>query len=301
MLYPLLLAAVVAQAPAPTASPLKTIIRIRTSPLCTTIRQNVVNIMNGLQANDAIVNGSKPVLLRMGTELQPTGTQGQHADESGTHLNGISSEPGGVHDTNPALVLDNQRLKQLANSLQHNLAIIQSALADPTKFPPQSTSDDIAATQQLKAQLQAIAAQQNNSLGVISGLTDTFSMQDLIAKGDGTQGVINAPGANITGAAPACPAVNQNPQNGCGGAMVSHDDQDVSLGDPISASARQNNMTAKDPSVDTDPAVSQHGSDLANNPMARFYLGVTANQQHAAVAEETLGKTLTNLAASCGP
>ncbi|HTZ55543.1 MAG TPA: hypothetical protein VMB20_10815 [Candidatus Acidoferrum sp.] len=298
MLYPLLVAAVVSQAPAPTASPLKTIIRIRTSPLCTTIRQNVVHILDGFQANDGIVNASKPVLLRMGTELQPAGIQGQQADTQGTHLNGISSEPGGTHDTNPALVLDNQRLKQLANELQHNLAIIESALADPTNFPAQTTSDDQNAMQQLKAQLQAIAAQQNNSLELISGLTETFSMQDLIAKGDGTQGVLNSP---VHAAAPACPAINQNPQSGCGAAILSHDDQDVGFSDPISASAQQNIMTVKDPSVDRDPAVSQRGSDLSNNPMARFYLGVSANQHQTLAAEGNLGQTLKDLAAGCGP
>jgi hypothetical protein len=298
MLYPLLLAAAVSQAPAPTASPLKTIIRLRTSPLCTTIRQNVVHILDGFVANDGIVNGSKPVLLRMGTELQPAGIQGQIADTQGTHLNGVSSEPGGTHDTNPALILDNQRLKQLANELQHNLAIIESALADPTKFPAQPTSDDEKAMQQLKAQLQAIAAQQNNNFGLISGLTDTFSMQDLIAKGDGTQGVLNSP---VGAVAPACPATNQNPQNGCGAAILSHDDQDVSFNDPISASAQQNIMTAKNPSVGTNPAVSQRGSDLSNNPMARFYQGVTAIQQRTAAAEGDLGNTLKDLAASCGP
>jgi hypothetical protein len=299
MLYPLLLAVVVSQVPAPTASPLKTIIRIQTSPLCTTIRQNVVHILDGLQANDGLVNGSKPVLLRMGTELQPIGVHGQMADTSGTHLNGISSEPGGVHNTNPALELDNQRLKQLANELQHNLAIIENALADPTKFPTQTTSDDQSAMQQLKAQLQTVANQQKNNLSVISGLTDTFSMQDLIAKGDGTQGVLNSPLGGTGLAAPACPPTNQNPQNPCD-SKLSHDDQDVSFSDPISASAHQDSMSTKDPSTDRDPAVSQPGSDLSNNPMARFYRGVTANQQRTEKAEAALADTLKELAASCG-
>jgi hypothetical protein len=297
MLHPLLLAAVVSQAPAPTASPLKTIIRVQTSPLCTTIRQNVVHILDGLQANDGIVNGSKPVLLRMGTELQPSGIQGRNADAQGTYSNGVSSEPGGVHDTNPALVLDNQRLKQLANELQHNLAIIKSILADPTKFPAQSTSDDEKTAQQLKEQLQAIVDQQNNNFALISGLTDTFSMQDLIAKGDGTQGVLNSPDHSF---APACPPTNQNPQDPCE-ATLSHGDQNVGFNDPISASAQQNIMTTKDPSIGRDPAVSQPGTDLSNNPMARFYLGVTAIQQRTAKAEAALGSALNDLTASCSP
>jgi hypothetical protein len=298
MLYPLLLAVVVSQVPAPTASPLKTIIRTRTSPLCTTIRQNVVQILDGLQANDGIVNGAKPVLLRMGTELQPTGVHGQMADTSGTHLNGISSEPGGVHDTNPALVMDNQRLKQLADELQHNLAIIENALADQSKFPTQTTSDDQNATQQLKTQLQAVANQQKNNLSVLSGLTDTFSMQDLIAKGDGTQGVLNSPLSGVGQAAPACPPTNPNPQNPCD-VKLSHDDQDVGFNDPMTASAHQDAMSTKDPSTGSDPAVSQPGSDLSNNPMGRFYRSVSANQQRTMQAEAALGDTLKELAASC--
>ena len=183
MLHALLLAAVVSAEPAPTSSPLKTIIRIKTSPLCTTIRQNVVNVMNGLQANDGIVNASKPVLLRMGTEFEPVGLAGKTFDNAPNRLAGDASLPGGTHDTNPALLLNNQRLKQLVNELQHNLAIIESALADTTKFPAVATSDDDKQTQLLRAQLQAIADQQKRNLAVLAGLTDTLSMQDLIAKG----------------------------------------------------------------------------------------------------------------------
>ncbi|MGB6986790.1 MAG: hypothetical protein WBD74_12520 [Candidatus Aquilonibacter sp.] len=291
MLHALLLAAVVSTEPTPTPTPLRTIIRTRTSPICMTIRQNVVSILNGLQANDGIVTASKPVLLRMGKDFQPVGIEGGLADDQQTQLNGTSSLPGGVHDTNPALTLDNQRLKQLASELQRNLAIIEDALADPTKFPAQATSDDDKQTQLLKAQLQAIADQQRRNLGLIAGLTDTLSMQDLVAKGDGTQGVISFPSGAL---------YSQN-QPAPTSPTVSHDDQDVSFKDPISGSAQQNTTTPKDPTVNTDPAVSQRGTDLSNNPMARFYLGVSAIQHQTFTAEGTLGQTLKDLAASCGP
>jgi hypothetical protein len=289
MLNALLLAAVVSAEPAPTASPLKTIIRIQTSPLCTTIRQNVLNVMNGLQANDGIVNASKPVLLRMGKEFEPVGVAGPIFDNAGNHLAGDASVPGGTHDTNPALVLDNQRLKQFVSELQHNLAIVESALADTTKFPAAASPDDDKQTQLIRAQLQAIADQQKRNLGILAGLTDTFSMQDLIAKGDGTQGVLNSPQDYVPRFATPSPLT------------LSHDDQDVSLQDPISGSTRQNTDTPKDPTVNKDPAVSQPGTDLSNNPMARFYLGVSAIQHQTFVAEGNLGQTLKDLAASCEP
>ena len=288
----LLLAAVVSAEPTPTASPLKTIIRLRTSPLCTTIRQNVLSVMNGLQTNDALVNASKPVLLRMGTEYQqPFEVEAQLSDNSQTHLNGSSSVPGGTHETNPALILDNQRLKELTAKLVHNLAIIDAILADPTKFPAAGSADDNKQTQLLRAQLQAIADEQRRELGVLAGLTDTFSMQDLIAKGDGSQGVISFPNGlpySQNQPAPTTPT-------------VSHDDQDVSFKDPITGASQQNPTTPKDPTVNKDPAVSQPGTDLSNNPMARFYLGVSAIQHQTFTAEGNLGQTLKDLAASCAP
>ncbi len=291
MLNALLLAAVVSAEPTPTASPLKTIIRMRTSPLCTTIRQNVLNVMNGLQANDGIVNASKPVLLRMGKEFEPVGLAGQIFENAPNHLSGDASVPGGTHDTNPALLLDDQRLKQLVNELQHNLAIIESALGDTTKFPAEATPDDDKQTQLIRAQLQAIADQQERNLGVLAGLTDTFSMQDLIAKGDGTQGVISFPNGKPYSQNQPVPTTP----------TVSHDDQDVSFRDPISGAAQQNPTTPKDPTVNKDPAVSQPGTDLSNNPMARFYLGVSAIQHQTFTAEGNLGQTLKDLAASCEP
>lgn len=290
MLNALLLAAMVSTDPAPVASPLKTIIRVKTSPMCTTIRQNVLNVLNGLQANDGLVSASKPVLLHMGKDFQPVGIEGGLADANSQHLSGVATMPGGVHDTNPALILDNQHLKQYVNELAHNLALLDNLLADPTKFPAQATSDDDKQTQLLRAQLQAVADQQRRTLGVLAGLADTFSMQDLIAKGDGTQGVLNGPNGTTTA------DTNGVPQNI---PTVSHDDQDVSFKDPITASARENANSPKDPTVDKDPAISQRGTDLSNNPMARFYVGVTASQQRTGAAEEALGKTLQDVVASC--
>ncbi|HEX8806993.1 MAG TPA: hypothetical protein VF741_08585, partial [Candidatus Aquilonibacter sp.] len=243
------------------------------------------------QANDALVNASKPVLLRMGKEFQPNGIQGQLADQQQNSLNGTVGVAGGVHDTNPALVLDNQRLEHLALELQHNLAIIESALADPTKFPAQTKTDDDKTVQYLRAQLQTVADHQRNNLNVIYGLTDTFSMQDLIAKGDGTQGVLNS------GNGGTCPANDPNP---CG-QTLSHNDQDVSFKDPIAGSAQANPNTPTDPTVNKDPAISQPGTDLSNNPMTRFYLGVTEIQRRTVAAEEALGQTLKDVTASCGP
>lgn len=290
MLHMLLFAVVVSAEPAPTATPLKTIIRIRTSPICTTIRQNVADVMNGLQANDKLVSASKPVLLRMGKEFQPVGLAGQTFDNMPNHLAGEASVPGGTHDTNPALVLDNQRVTELSAELTHNLAIIDTLLADKTKFPTQASAADDEQTKLLQSELQAIADQQRRSLSILAGLADTFSMQDLIAKGDGTQGVLDEPAAghNVEGATP--PPL-----------IVSHEDQDVSFKDPISGSARQNAKTPKDPTVDKDPAVSQPGTDLSNNPMARFYVAVSKTQQRTGEAEDTFGQTLKDVVTSCEP
>jgi hypothetical protein len=254
-------------APSPT---LKTIIRVHSSSLCTTLKSSVLYLTQGLQANDRLVENSKPLLLQMGSDFLPV-------SEVGKSFGKRQSRFGGAHDPSAALLLDNQHLMKLASEIVHNLAIIDAALNDPTRFPPTAMVDDDRDLLLLKTQLQAIADQQRKVLNMLYGLSDTLSLQGLVAQGDGLQGTSGGGGAKA--------------QGGQG-------DQDISFQDVLSAADRGRSGPV-DPTVDQDPAVSQAPSALANNPMVRFYLGVAEDQKGIASAEIAFTQTVVTAAKTC--
>jgi hypothetical protein len=276
LLFAVTVASVSTPAPSPDPTPtLKTIIRVHSSPLCSTLASAVFRAVTGLQINDKLIATSGPLLVGMGKELLPDSYAGKEFDKLQAQW---GNAPGGVHNTNPGLELDNQRLLQITSEIAHNLAIIDEILADPDRFPSEAKTEDDKVDLLLKAQLQAIADQQRKNLNVLSGLADTFSMQDLIAKGDGTQGAINGGGSR---------------------GQVSHNDQDVSFQDAVTGPSRGRVGHAVDPTVDQDPAVTVNPTLLQNNPMARFYAGVVQNQQTTSQAENVLTPTIVAAATEC--
>jgi hypothetical protein len=274
----LLLAVTVAQtAPAPSATPLKTITTVKSGPICSTLTSTVLHTIQGLQINDKIIESSKPVLVDMAQAWAPNSLAGEKFDQLQAQW---GNAPGGTHNVdNAGLILAGQHLYKVAGGLVHNLQIIDDLLNDPQRFPPDPKTDADREAALLKAQLQSVADQQRKSLNVLYGLADTFNMQDLIAHGDGTQGVING---------------------GIGNAQVSHGDQDVSFQDPISGPERGRIGSPKDPTVDTDPAISQKSlGALANSPIMRFYVGVVEEQRATAQSEGELSQTVVQVANQC--
>ncbi len=278
MLYALLLTTTVAQvAPSPTASPLKTITTVKSGPLCTTLTTTVLHTVQGLQINDAIIESSKGALVDMGKAWMPNSLAGEKFDQLQAQWGNAPADTHNVDD--PGLILGAQHIYKIAQSIVHNLQIIDNMLNDPARFPSDPKTDQDKQAMVLKAQLQAVADGQRKNLNVLNGLAETFSMQDLIAKGDGTQGAINAGGGN---------------------GQVSHNDQDVSFQDPISGPDRGRIGSPKDPTVDTDPAISQKATGLtANNPMLRFYVGVVQNQALTDQAEDALASSILTVVNEC--
>jgi hypothetical protein len=267
-MLPLLLAALVAQVtPLPSATPLKTIITVKSSPLCQALTGTVFSVISGLQSDDRIIAATKPVLVDLGKAWVNNSIAGHHFDQMQIHQN---FEPADIHnDDNPAMILDARRLARLAEGIVHNLQVIDALLADPRLTP------------ELKGQLQAVADQQRQNLNVIYGLSDTFALQDIIAHGDNTQGVLNETfkGRSIA---------------------LSSNDQDVSFQDVLSGPQRAVLGAPKDPTVDTDPAISQKATgELANNPIFRFYEGVEANQIATARAENQLNAAILDVVNEC--
>jgi hypothetical protein len=265
----LALALTVAQVtPLPSAPPLKVIITVKTTPLCQSLAGTVYPTISGLQSNDRIVAATKPVLADFGNAWVENNDTGHHFDEK--YDNAMGREPAAAHnDDNPAMVLDARRLARLAEGIVHNLRVIDGLLADPRLTP------------ELRAQLEAVANLQRHNLNVIYGLADTFELQDLIAHGDNTQGALN------------------------GGGYLSFNDQDVSFQDVLSGPQRGHPLpggASPDPTVDTDPAIKQSATgEQANNPIYRFYQGVTQNQLLTAQAENQLLQTVQTVTDQCKP
>jgi hypothetical protein len=269
----LLLVLIVAQVtPLPSAPPLKTIITVKSSPLCQTLTGTVLSTMSGLQSNDRIIESTKPVLVNFGKAWVDNSIAGHQFDQMQIHQN---LAPADVHnDNNPAMILDARKLARLAQAIVHNLRVIDGLLADPQLTPA------------LRAQLQAVADQQGQTLNVIYGLAATFELQDIIAHGDGTQGALNEGTGNSRKA-------------------LSFNDQDVSFQDVVSGPQRAVPLpdgAPRDPTVDTDPAISQKATgELANNPLLRFYQAVEQNQLATAHAEGQLDATVLDLVNQCKP
>jgi len=270
---PLLLIVLVAQVtPLPSAPPLKTIITVKSSPLCQALTSTVLDTISGLQSNDRIIESTKPVLVDFGKAWVDNSIAGHQFDQMQVHQN---LAPADVHnDNNPAMILDAQRLARLAEGIVHNLRVIDGLLADPRLTP------------ELRARLEAVADQQRQNLNVIYGLADTFELQDLIAHGDNTQGALDE-------------------GTGKGQKGLSFSDQDVSFQDVVSGPQRAvplPNGAPRDPTVDTDPAISQKATgELANNPILRFYQGVVQNQAATAHAEDALTQTVLDVTNQCTP
>jgi hypothetical protein len=256
--------------PLPSAPPLKTIITVKSSPLCQTLTGTVLSTLAGLQSNDRIIESTKPVLVDFGKAWVDNSVAGHHFDQMEIHQN---LAPADVHnDNNPAMILDARKLARLAQAIVHNLEVIDGLLADPQLTP------------ELKAQLQAVADRQRQTLNVIYGLAATFELQDIIAHGDGTQGALNEGTGNSQKA-------------------LSFNDQDVSFQDVVSGPQRAvplPNGVPRDPTVDTDPAISQKATgELANNPLLRFYQGIEADQFATAHAEDQLDRTVLDVVNQC--
>jgi hypothetical protein len=267
-----MLAAVVAapaETPAPAPAALKTIITVRSTQLCTAVASTVLHTIQGLQANDRLIESSKPLLVKMGIDFIPV-------SEVGSSFGKRSARFGGAHDPSAALILDNQHLAKLIDEIVHNLALIDKVLSDTAHFPAVPKTDTDRTALLLKAQLQAVADEQRKNLNILYGLSDTLSLQTLVAKGDGMQGA--------TG--------------GGSGAQVSQGDQDLSFHDVLSASARGRGAPV-DPTADQDPAISQPPTELTNSPLARFYVGVAEQQRNTASAESALTQTVLNVAEVC--
>lgn len=183
-----ILAAVAAggPSPAPSATPLKVIVDIRSSALCTSLRQNIGPALAAIMSDDQAVAASKPLLIQMSRDYISPET----INQAGLgNLHG----PASTDHSSAKMELDTSHLEELIGVLAHNLQMIDAALADSKRFPAVANTDADHKLLEIKAQLQDVAKQQRQALDVLNGLVDTRRMEEAANRGDD---VINLFGLN---------------------------------------------------------------------------------------------------------
>jgi hypothetical protein len=99
--------------------------------------------------------------------------------------------------------MDRLFVENAVGAIVHNLAAIDALLDDPRRFPLAAGSTDTRSAVAMKAQLQAIADHQKQTLNVLNGMLETDTMKDMrgfedlgvapLSSGGATTAVAGAP------------------------------------------------------------------------------------------------------------
>jgi hypothetical protein len=160
--------------PAPAATPLKTIVRVRSSLLCTTLRDNLFHSIEGLRVNDQEIEQGRLMLGKMAYDSLTTGAVRRTSGTNASH----------------AFEMDHYQLGQVAHSIAQNLEKVYALLDDPNRFPESPPSEDLRMLADAKKRLQDVADRQRVALNIINGTYETSALQMLLAAGDNTQGAL---------------------------------------------------------------------------------------------------------------
>lgn len=165
MIGSIALAAALITATSPTPEPLKEIGHVRSSAVCSHLRNIVAPVVYGFSANDRILFGWRLDMSKYRGDVQ--------------------SGSGGRKE------LDLVRMDNLTHKLVENINIIESVLAH-TKDDYHSTNPkEIATLQALDEQMQEVLTRQKYALDQVSGFVETTRFQTLAAAGGQYLGAIN--------------------------------------------------------------------------------------------------------------
>lgn len=169
-------------APAPAATPLQTIVRMRSTPLCTGLRAMAPAVGRVLQS-DRIIAKSKPLFhdfVRASSDA----------------------------NSKPLQDMTVMRLEQLVGPLVRNTQEVDRLLSNPAAFPKHAHGADDRKVLEMRAQIQAVNDQQKRALDVINGFVATQQLAELQAEGHEYDSAL-AP--NVKGSPPPNPAPTTAP------------------------------------------------------------------------------------------
>ncbi len=164
-----LLASVIASQPSPSPTPLKTIVHVRSSPFCTTLRENVGRAVQALIQNNVAIDETKSLFLKMARDK--------------------------VSSANRIMVIDMDinRLGPKIDEIAQNLAAAQTLLSDARHFRAQPRSEDDRRLAEMQKQLRAIIDHQNQALNILSGTYYSYNGNRLMGYGDGMKAPLDSP------------------------------------------------------------------------------------------------------------
>jgi hypothetical protein len=143
-------------APNAAASALPEIGRVRSKGFCTTVRDNVAPSLLGVLKTDELIGAGHRAFAKMADDAM-------RAPQ--------------------AVDIDRIYLDKVVSAMAHNLRVIDTLLADKTRFPDATTDDDRFA-QLVRAQLAAVSAEQKRALDLINGTVQTDRLGQMRAEID---------------------------------------------------------------------------------------------------------------------
>jgi hypothetical protein len=147
--------------PQPQPPPLKTITHIRSSPFCTTLRENVGQTVKALIRNNIAFGQAKSLFLKM------------------AHDRVTSADRTMVTDLNV------QGLGPLIGAIAQDLSQSNALLNDARRFSAKPNSADERELAEIRRELRAIVDRQNEALNVLSGTYFSYNGNRLMGRGDG--------------------------------------------------------------------------------------------------------------------
>ncbi len=158
--------------PATAPSPLPLIITTKSTPLCTALREQIAPAVFGLMATDHLI-----------------GTSGRVMDDMDFARAARSSA---------LLDMDQFRLSQLEGKVAQTWVRVNQDLNELSKVSLKDPQERIE-LESARAHLQAVADRQAVSLNVISGISETVAMNELLGRGDGMHGALGEASSGNSG------------------------------------------------------------------------------------------------------
>lgn len=156
-----LLAATVASA---AATPPPTITRVKSSPYCTALRENVGHALPGFDMNDKLIGMALPAIAKL-----------SHDTVIGAHVASANSEEDQVR---PSVRLDYSRMESIGGALTHNLDVLDKIIGDQ-RFKAGAAGPDGADLSRMQQQLRAVEKAQRTALNVLMAMSDTGQLAEL--------------------------------------------------------------------------------------------------------------------------
>jgi hypothetical protein len=137
--------------PAPSATPLKTIVNERASPFCAQLRQTIGMSVQGLLRNDEWVGSAKSILAKMGRDW--------------------------VQGGGASVAMDRVRLDAMIGGIVHNLTVIDDLIASSQK----AGRYDDSRLSAMRAELLLAADQQREVLNILGLVLDSSEIDSQLA------------------------------------------------------------------------------------------------------------------------